>query len=317
MLLVPKGTPSTAGFVSAPVTAMATSPPRTRALNPPNVTSTVARSPGLATRRLASLWDRRSAAPDPCATPPVWSSSSRRHLPELNPQTRRQQRGLLAVDVPEVGVRPADQLPAAGGFAWVDAAELTCQADGADGHLGARLRAPRYVEPFVTADQVGETRCETGETDPPWGRGVRGDDVAATQSGQLRDVVEVGSVVHHVDHHIDLPLDRRAGLEDRIRRQSQLAELLAGRHLIARAVQLDEHRPRGRNDVNGAGQICIAKNVVPGQYLRGAVELEQQRLIAVVGDRADHHRVCRHAHVVKLPASKSAKSPMSGLPEVP
>jgi len=64
MLLVPNGMPLTAGSVSAPVTAMATSPPRTRAENPPKVTSTVARSSGLATSRLARVWARRSAAPD-------------------------------------------------------------------------------------------------------------------------------------------------------------------------------------------------------------------------------------------------------------
>ena len=47
MLLMPKGIPFTAGSVSAPVTAIATSPPRTRAVSPPKVTSIVARSAGL------------------------------------------------------------------------------------------------------------------------------------------------------------------------------------------------------------------------------------------------------------------------------
>ena len=64
MAFMPNGFPSTDGFASAPVTAMVTSPPRTRAEKPPNVTSTVARSGGLATSRLASACARRSAAPE-------------------------------------------------------------------------------------------------------------------------------------------------------------------------------------------------------------------------------------------------------------
>ena len=46
MLLMPKGIPFTAGSVSAPVTAIAMSPPRTRAVSPPKVTSIVARLAG-------------------------------------------------------------------------------------------------------------------------------------------------------------------------------------------------------------------------------------------------------------------------------
>ena len=73
MLLVPNGIPLTDGSVSAPVTAIATSPPRTRAENPPKVTSMVARSPGLATSRLARVCERRSAAPE--RVTPMWASA--------------------------------------------------------------------------------------------------------------------------------------------------------------------------------------------------------------------------------------------------
>ena len=90
-----------------------------------------------------------------------------RHLPELNPLTRHQQRRRLAVDVPQLGVGAPDQLPATGRLARIDAAELARKADRSCRHLGPRLRSPRHVEPFVAADEVAETRCETGESDPP------------------------------------------------------------------------------------------------------------------------------------------------------
>ena len=150
MLLVPNGIPPTAGSVSAPVTAMSTSPPRTRAANPPRVISTVARSSGLATRRLASRCERRSAAPE--RVTPTWarpgrprSSSSasgpvRRHFqcdhrrapsdgPELHPHAGHQQRGPRSVDIPQHRIGAPDQLPAARRLARIDAAELPGQPD--------------------------------------------------------------------------------------------------------------------------------------------------------------------------------------------
>src|SRR5882757_7733532 len=132
MLLVPNLIPLTEGSVSAPVTAMSTSPPCTRAAKPPKVTSTVARSSGLATSRLASLCERRSAAPDRptprCACPirpRSWTTASgpvRRisrvvtvyssRGPELNPHALRQQGGIGSHQVPQDHVGVTDELPA-------------------------------------------------------------------------------------------------------------------------------------------------------------------------------------------------------------
>src|SRR5882757_1643262 len=135
MLLVPKGTPLTDGLASAPVTAIATSSPCTRAEKPPNITSMVARSLGLATRRLARVCERRSAAPERvtpmCARPGLPRSSSRASGPvlmissvligdlltdraEADPRAGGQQGGWISVDVPHHGVGVPDQLPAAG-----------------------------------------------------------------------------------------------------------------------------------------------------------------------------------------------------------
>ena len=164
MLLAPNIVSPTFGEGSAPVTAMSTSPPRTRAENPPKVTSMVARSSGLATSRLASVCERRSAAPD--RVTPRWASPTRprswmrasgpvcriskvvknlsffglcARLPldgsELDPQARGQQRRIRPIDVPQHRLGVADQLPSAGGATRVDAGEFTGEADctGRDG----------------------------------------------------------------------------------------------------------------------------------------------------------------------------------------
>src|SRR5699024_11246595 len=51
--------------------------------------------------------------------------------------------GRLPVRVEQRGVAAPDQLPAAGGGARIDAAVAGGEADGADGHRGARLGAAR------------------------------------------------------------------------------------------------------------------------------------------------------------------------------
>src|SRR5271170_5799434 len=167
MLLAPNIVRPTLGFVSAPATAMSTSPPRTRAENPPRVTSMVARSSGLATSRLASVCDRRSAAPD--RVTPRWASPTRprswtrasgpgcnisrvvigfslrvlARLPlcgsELDPHARRQQRRFKTVDVPQRRVGVADQLPSAGGAPRIDSGEFAGQADRTGGDGRPRL----------------------------------------------------------------------------------------------------------------------------------------------------------------------------------
>src|SRR6185312_13600579 len=190
MLLVPNSMPSTVGSVSAPVTAMATSPPWTLAQNPPTVTSTVARSSGLATRRLASVCDRRSAAPDrptPMWARPVrprsWTTASgpvRRisrvatvppselsGCPELDPHARCQQRRVGPVQIPQHGLGVTDELPPTGRLPGVYRAELFGQGDGAGRHRSSRLGPARHPQARVAVDEIGETGCESAESDPP------------------------------------------------------------------------------------------------------------------------------------------------------
>src|SRR5579875_1539706 len=190
MLLVPNAVPLTVGLVSAPVTAISTSPPCTRAEKPPNVISIVARSSGLATSRLAKACARRSAAPD--RVTPRWASpilprssisasgpvvrtssvvtgdllQSSLCGPELHPHTGCEQRRLRPVDVPQHGIGVPDQLPAARRPAGIDAAEFTGQRDRSGGHRGARLRPAGYDEAWVAADQVAEPRSESTERHP-------------------------------------------------------------------------------------------------------------------------------------------------------
>ena len=117
-----------------------------------------------------------------------------------------------------VGVGAPDQLPAAGRFAWVDAAELAGQADGAGGHPGAGFVAARHVQPGIATDEVGESRRETAESDPPQGAGVGRDHPDGVQPGQPSHLDEVGAVVHHVDHDVGAAVDR-ASLDDVLRRE--------------------------------------------------------------------------------------------------
>src|SRR5271156_1345391 len=182
MLLAPNIVRPTLGFVSAPVTAMSTSPPRTRAENPPKVTSMVERSSGLATSRLASVCERRSAAPD--RVTPTWASPTRprswtrasgpvrrisrvvmgvsfrvlAHLPlrgpELDPRARRQQRRFRTVDIPQHRIGVANQLPSAGGATRIDSGEFAGQANCTGGDGCPWLRPPWHGQPRVAADQI-------------------------------------------------------------------------------------------------------------------------------------------------------------------
>ena len=50
-------------------------------------------------------------------------------------------------------------------------------------------------------------------------------------------------------------------------------------------------------------QVGVGQRVAPRQDNGGAVELEKQRLIAIVMDCADDHQFRRHGHLHKLPTS--------------
>src|SRR3984885_11773204 len=308
MLLAPNMVTPTRGLVSAPVTAMSTSPPRTRALNPPIVTSMVARLSGLATSRLASVCDRRSAAPD--RVTPRWASPTRPRSsmrasgpvcrissvvmvaslcsPELDPYARRQQRRIGPIDVPQHRVGVPDQLPSAGRATGIDSGEFAGQAHRAGRDRWARLGPSRHGQARVATDQIGETRCETAESDLPWVGGVNVDDLCRGHSGELGDLGKVGAVVDDVDHR---ELGRR-GLF-RVGRHGQRAEPTPDSALPAGAVKFEQHRTRGRDDVEDTGHRDLTQPPRPRQYLGGAVELQQQGLIAVVengvGQAAAHY----------------------------
>ena len=203
---------------------MSTSPPRTRAEKPPKVTSTVARSSGLATSRLASRVRRAVGGPGP-ADAEVGESRPAEVLddgersgaqdlqgchgyllgsdgPELDPHALRQQRRIGPVEVPQDRVGVADELPAAGRSTGIYRAEFAGEGDRTGRHRGPRLRAARHPQPRVAVDQVRETRCEAAESDPPQGGGVGVDHLRGGQPGVVGDLGEVRAVVDDVDHDV-------------------------------------------------------------------------------------------------------------------
>src|ERR1700744_3111711 len=308
MLLAPNMVTPTRGLVSAPVTAMSTSPPRTRALSPPIVTSMVARLSGLATSRLARVCDRRSAAPD--RVTPRWASPTRPRSsmrasgpvcrissvvmvaslcsPELDPHARRQQRRIGPIDVPQHRIGVPDQMPSAGGAARGDSGEFAGQAHRTGRDRWAWLGPSRYGQTWVAVDQIGETRCKPAESDHPWVGGVSVDDLCGVHSGELADLGEVGAVVDDVDHR---GLGRRG--RRGVGRERHRAEPTADGALPAGPVEFEQPRTRGRDDVEDTGHRDLTQCTRPRQYLGGAVELQQQGLIAVVengvGQAATHY----------------------------
>src|SRR5689334_10398150 len=352
MLLVPNLIPLTAGSVSAPVTAMSTSPPRTLAAKPPKVTSTVARSSGLTTSRLASLCARRSAAPDRLT--PRWASpgrprswttangpvrrisrigtaiSSTRHWsdgPELNPHALRQQRRVRPLQIPQHGIGATDELPTAGGLTRIDRAELTGETDGAGGHRGPRLCAARHPQAGVAIDQIRETWCESTESDPPQRGGVGVDHGRDRQPGVIGHLGQVRTVVDDIDDHVGAAF--RGGARGGI--DAHLAQPPTDDALTARAVQLHQHRAGGRDDVDHARDRRGAQRVSPRQYLSGTAALHHQRSVAVVHNGvADQLRrqvvgkvaaKVRHAHYSTVtPGSglvRGLPTEFRALPELP
>ena len=106
---------------------------------------------------------------------------------------------------------------------------------------------------------------------------------AAVETGELGHLVEVGAVVHHVDDDVGAAVAGASTSSTATGVDAELAEPLPGRCLMARPGELDQHRARGGHDVDDAGQVGLPQCGGPRQHLGGAVELEQQRLIAVVG----------------------------------
>src|SRR6478735_8998818 len=143
---------------------------------------------------------------------------------EADRRARREQRGRVAVDVPQHGVGRADELPPAGGVLGVDATEIACESDGSGWDTCAWLAATRHVQARVAVDEVGEAGCEAPEPDPPRRAGVGADHLVAGQSGEVGDLVEVGPVVAHEDLDHDLSRVGRRG--DRHGQAVRLVEAL-------------------------------------------------------------------------------------------
>src|SRR5690606_28063501 len=105
------------------------------------------------------------------------------------------QGGAVSGAVPEVGVGAAEQVPAAGGDARVDARVAVRDRDRAGGHGGAGRRAAGEGERVGLAREVGETRGEAGEGGGPALVGVGGDDLGDGEAEGLGYLGEVLAVV--------------------------------------------------------------------------------------------------------------------------
>ena len=150
----------------------------------------------LATSRLASAADPRSAAPDrptPQADSPgrptvlhrraagpargpragAQSSAAQSSVDRFSADTNRTRRpgrrsaGGSSREIPQPGRRVPDELPPAGRGSWVDGGVARGQGHRAGGHPGARRRSARHDQPRVAAGEVDEPRREPGEGDPP------------------------------------------------------------------------------------------------------------------------------------------------------
>ena len=177
-----------------------------------------------------------------------------RDRPELDPHARLQQRGLRPVDIPQHRIGAPDQLPATGRLARVDAAELAGQPDRSGRHRGARVAAPRHRKRGITADQVGETRCESAESDPPRRGGV-GLDRPRRRPCRCARRRRRGRRRRRPRRS-----PRRRGVGRRgasvSRRRCAAAEPLPGGCLVLRIGEFHQDGAGGRHDVEHAGQLA-------------------------------------------------------------
>ena len=174
----------------------------------------------------------------------------------------------------------------------VDAAEFARQRDRSGGHAGPRLVASRHVEARVAADEIGEARDESAERHPPWHAGVGRDDTGGAESGDAADLLEIGAVVDDVEHHVG---HARGGAAV-VGRQPQLLDVLPRQRQVTGAVDLDQHRSRRRHDVGDTEQVGLPQRGRGRQHLGGALEFQQQGVIAVV----EHPQIGCHTHLLKV-----------------
>ena len=160
------------------------------------------RGPGVADPEGAEA--RAGRGPARCVSGPGLTTSQRRRLIEATSTNRTRRPGTSRAG----GSRSrsqgcsggaADELPAAGRLARVDAGELAGQRDGPGRDPGARVGAPRHRQPVVGPDQVAEAGREAAERHRPLLGGVGLDDAALPQPGQPADLGEVLAVVGHRD----------------------------------------------------------------------------------------------------------------------
>ena len=171
-------------------------PRRRRPTPPPRPPARPSRAAGL------GLWLGACAERGPRreqGRPPALGPAPTVARDEADLRPGRQQSGRGAGGVPQRGVGAADQLPAAGRAAGVDAAELAREPDRPGRHARARLRPALDVQPGIAAGQVGEAGREAAEPDPPRRAGVRGHHLVGVEPGELGDLGQVRAVVDDGD----------------------------------------------------------------------------------------------------------------------
>src|SRR5262249_32056543 len=107
------------------------------------------------------------------------------------------------------------------------------------------------------------------------------DHLRGGQPGVFGDLGEVRAVVDDVDHDVGATVGRGHDLRG-VGGDPHLAQPLPSGPLPAGAVELDQHRAGGGDEVDHAGEGGPAQGVDPRQYLGGAATLEHQRMVAVV-----------------------------------
>ena len=223
-----------------------------------------------------------------------WGAALVRRRPgdEADLRPRRQERGRGACGVPQHGVRPTDQLPAARRAAGVDPAELASEPDRPGRDARARLRPALDLQTGIAAGQVGEAGREAAEPDPPGRAGVRGHHLVDIQPGQLADLGQVRAVVDDGD------LNGRA-LVPGDRRGVQSQDGASQRAEIGAWVDGHDHGPRTRHDVDHTRPVRCFDRFGVGEHGVEVGQLDEEgRVPHRPHPRAD---VCRAGPVVRWP----------------
>src|SRR5699024_10418748 len=192
----------------------------------------------------------------------------------------------LPVEIPQSRLGAADELPAAGGGAWVDAGELPGQGDSTHGHAGARRGSSRHVEELIVTGEVAEAGGEPGEGDLP-GRGlVAGDHLGGGDGEEFGHLGEVLPVVADIDGDL-------SGLTGRSLAVFEPADgLFEGRGPGAARVEADEHGAGGGDEFDDAGQSSCLEAAVQRHRRAQILAFDEEVTTGggVESQRGDGHR---------------------------